>query len=421
MIKADSEKRAVAFSNLGRRMSAARTARDAARILAETADELLGWDACLLDLCTPDHASVEPVFCMDVINGKREEVACTPGSTGPLAHLTIHEGARLYNRSSSSAPPGARAFGDTTRRSECLMFVPVRKDQEVIGVFSVQSYRPRAYKVKDLETLQALADHCGGALERIRAEQEIRRLNIELDQRVKARTEQLEAINRELEAFSYSVSHDLRAPLRSIRGFSDVLLERYSTKLDDNGKEFLRRVCESSRQMDRLIDDLLSLSRVTRCEMQVEKVDLSAMASELVEGLHRNEPARAVNVAIAEGLKTDGDSRLLRVALGNLLDNAWKFTSRQNPARIEFGALAEPEPVFFVRDNGAGFDMTYSDRLFGAFQRLHTTAEFPGSGVGLATVRRIINRHGGRTWAEGVVGKGATFYFTTRLLGRSAA
>jgi light-regulated signal transduction histidine kinase (bacteriophytochrome) len=221
----------------------------------------------------------------------------------------------------------------------------------------------------------------------------------------------LEAINRELEAFSYSVSHDLRAPLRSIRGFSEVLLQRYSSSLDQRGQEFLKRTCESSQQMDRLIEDLLQLSRVSRAELQHRPVNLSNLAVAIGAELRQAEPDRSVEFIVAPNLCAHADERLLRVVLENLLRNAWKFTAKQPKACIEFGFSPE-RPAFFVRDNGAGFDMAYADKLFGVFQRLHSAAEFPGTGVGLATVQRIINRHGGLTWAEGAPARGATFYFS---------
>ena len=230
---------------------------------------------------------------------------------------------------------------------------------------------------------------------------------------------ELEATNRELEAFSYSVSHDLRAPLRSIDGFSQILLEDYADEFDEDGKDYLSRVRAASQRMGRLIDDLLGLSRVTRGAMNRERVNLSDLAEEVAEGLREATPGRAVEFSAQKGLKVWGDPRLLRVALVNLIGNAWKFTEKEPEAHIEFGVDEELStrgrvPVYYVRHNGAGFDMNYVDKLFGAFQRLHGSDEFEGTGIGLATVQRVVHRHGGRIWADGEVGRGATFYFTLR-------
>ncbi|MBI2388158.1 MAG: PAS domain S-box protein [Deltaproteobacteria bacterium] len=228
-----------------------------------------------------------------------------------------------------------------------------------------------------------------------------------------AAKEATEAANAELEAFSYSVAHDLRAPLRSIDGFSQALLEDYAGVLDDEGSKYLRYVREAAQLMAQLIDDLLNLSRVTRAELVRERVDLSALASSMLARLASTYPGRDVEAIVEDGLMVEGDPRLLAVALDNLLGNAWKFTSKRARARIELGAVTrDGAPTFFVRDNGAGFDMTYANKLFGVFQRLHSMTEFEGTGVGLATVQRIIRRHGGRVWAEGEVGVGATLYFT---------
>lgn len=238
--------------------------------------------------------------------------------------------------------------------------------------------------------------------ERKRAERELAR-----------RAEELAHANAELEQFSYSVSHDLRAPLRSIDGFSQILLEDYAERLDEEGRAYLGRVRAASQRMGHLMDDLLDLSRVSRRPLRTGRVDLSALALEIVEELERSQPDREAEFVVEEGLEAEGDARLLAVALENLLGNAWKFTSKRPAAKIEFGSFFEGETrVYYVRDDGAGFDAAYAERLFGAFQRLHTDDDFEGTGIGLATVQRVIHRHGGRLWAEGEVGRGATFYFT---------
>jgi signal transduction histidine kinase len=264
------------------------------------------------------------------------------------------------------------------------------------------------------EALQKAHDH----LEQ-KVEERTRELQQEIGERKQAEaslknsTALLEAANKELEAFSYSVSHDLRAPLRHIDGFGQILLEDYAGKLDDEGRRHLQRVREASQQMAQLIDDLLNLSRVTRAEIRRETVDLSRMAEIVSESLKKMQSGRKAEFVIEKGLTVEGDERLLRVALDNLLGNAWKYTGKRPQARIEFGwTNHDGRSAYFVRDNGAGFDMAYVHKLFGAFQRLHSVSEFPGTGIGLATVQRIIHRHGGQVWADGTVDKGATFYFT---------
>jgi PAS domain S-box-containing protein len=248
---------------------------------------------------------------------------------------------------------------------------------------------------------------------RKRAEEEVRRLNAELEQRVAHRTAELEASTRELDAFAYSVSHDLRAPLRSLDGFSQVLIDDYYDKLDDEGREYLRRVQSNVARMAQMIDDLLDLSRATRTELQREPIDLTAIAQEMVAELRTTEPDRQVTVIIGDRLTASGDPHLIRLVLQNLLANAWKFTAHSENPTVELAELDQDgEPVFVVRDNGAGFDMRYAAKLFDPFQRLHAVSEFEGSGIGLAIVQRIIRRHGGRIWATGEVGQGAAFYFT---------
>ncbi|MCP3137076.1 sensor histidine kinase [Pyxidicoccus xibeiensis] len=251
--------------------------------------------------------------------------------------------------------------------------------------------------------------------DRMRQEQALREANASLERRVQELTAELQVVNEELEAFSYSVSHDLRAPLRAIEGFSRIVLEDYGPglPLDDQGREYLERISAGGKRMATLIEDLLKLSRVTRAGIRRLPVDLSEMAREVVDNLRRQEPDRAVTVSIAPAARTTGDPHLLRLVLENLLGNAWKFTGKKAAPRIELGVEEKDgERWFFVRDDGAGFDMAYADKLFAPFQRLHSDAEFQGTGIGLATVQRIIRRHGGSVRAEARAGHGATFWFT---------
>jgi PAS domain S-box-containing protein len=289
---------------------------------------------------------------------------------------------------------------------------PLIVEKQVAG--SVVSFRDISERKRSEEERARLLELERQARREIEARKaEIEQLNEELEQRVRLRTLELEVSNKELEAFSYSVSHDLRAPLRSLDGFSHILLDEYAEKFDEEGRDFLRRLRNASQTMGQLIDALLQLSRVTRSDMTRERVDLTMIARQITTELQNSAPERNVRFEIAEGLSATGDPRLVHVVLQNLLGNAWKFTARREQALIEFGiGQHEGAPAFFVRDNGAGFDMNYRNKLFGAFQRLHTASEFEGSGIGLATVHRIVRRHGGMVWAVGAPDQGATFYFT---------
>ncbi len=291
--------------------------------------------------------------------------------------------------------------------------IPLLIGSHVLGVLDIQHDRPDGFGPRDQRMLQMVASWLAIAISNASRFQDIAILNQELEARVEERTAQLAAANRELEAFAYSVSHDLRAPLRSIHGFSQALLEDHADSLNSEGRDFLRRVHSASQRMGDLIEALLGLSRVTRREMRRETVDLSALARELGAGLHEANPDRQVEFIVHEGMTVTGDGSLLRIALQNLIGNAWKFTRGTPAARIEIGVMQSGDgPEYYIRDNGAGFDMAFANRLFGAFQRLHTDEQFEGTGIGLATVQRIIHRHGGHIRSEASPGKGATFYFT---------
>lgn len=302
-----------------------------------------------------------------------------------------------------------------SRMSQKTISKPIVGLAEVARVVSRdRNYSVRATQAGQSGEIAALIDAFNEMLAQIQERDgALQKARDELELRVQIRTRELEASNGELEAFCYSVSHDLRAPLRGIDGFSQALLEDYSGQLDSVGKDYLERVRAATRRMAQLIDDLLALSRITRADIQHGPIDLSQLAHAVAAELRRSEPGRNVSVQIEPGLRAEGDSPLIRTVLENLIGNAWKFTSKRESARIEVGQTrVDGKLAFFVRDNGAGFDQAYTDRLFGAFQRLHAATEFPGTGIGLASVLRIIHRHGGRIWAEGEVNQGATFYFS---------
>jgi signal transduction histidine kinase len=277
-----------------------------------------------------------------------------------------------------------------------------------------KDYGIRARPSAESSELSVLVNSFNDMLKEIQErDRALQRAHDELEHRVSERTRELVSANRELEAFSYSVSHDLRGPLDSLNGLAYVLLARLGPKLDPENRELIEHIRSSGRRMTELIEDLLNLSRVTTSVIHVEKVDLTQIARSIFEELRRTAPGRQVEFMAPPREEAYGDAHLLRIVMENLLRNAWKYTSHHEHACIELGRIAkEGQPVYFVRDDGTGFDPRNANRLFQPFQRLHSTAEFPGNGIGLATVRRIIQRHGGEVWAEGAVEKGATFYFT---------
>ncbi len=300
-----------------------------------------------------------------------------------------------------------------------FMGLPLYRGGELVGMIAVAN-RPDGYDEAQIAHLQPFTATCAVLIDAYRnsqrrrhAESMLRQLNLELEDHVSQRTKELQASIRELESFSYSVSHDLRSPLRGINGFSSLLLQDYGERLDEQGREYLRRICSATLRMSELIDGMIDLAQLTREPIHLTEINLSRVAELVAKELHSAEPDRKVAFTASPDVRVRGDERLLRVVLHNLLSNAWKFTARKEVAHVEFGVRQTGNStVYFVSDDGAGFDMRYADKLFGAFQRLHGVKDFAGTGIGLATVHRIVQRHGGLVWAEGEIDKGATFFFT---------
>ena len=417
------EARRAAQYALTKVIAEATTFTEAAPRLLQTVGESTGWTGGAVWLVNGDgdtlgfkaswlsQATLASFEGLEAFEKASRDTAFAPGVG--LPGRVWQSGKPVWIRDVAEDSKFSRAAVAAEANLHAVCAFPICNQGRTVGVLEFFDFVTREPDEDLLQMMEAFGNQIGDFFERTRVEEALRDAHRELEHRVAERTAQLEATNQELEAFSYSVSHDLRAPLRGIDGFSNALLQDYGESLEETAKGYLHRVRAGAQRMGGLIDDLLKLSRFSRVEIHLKEVNLSELAQEIADELQERDPQRQVAFSIAPGLVVEGDKGLLRVVLENLLNNAWKFTQKQLHAAIELGMMQEEDQlVYFVKDNGAGFDMHYANKLFTAFQRLHSPAEYEGTGIGLATVQRIIHRHGGRLWAGGEVDKGATFYFT---------
>ncbi|MEJ2033615.1 MAG: GAF domain-containing protein, partial [Deltaproteobacteria bacterium] len=395
------------------------------RVIVEQGHFRLAW----VGLLDQESSQIQPAASAGqsaYLDGIRIVAADVPegqGPTGRAAHENRYIISNDFEKNPGMQPWRDRAIAHGLRSSSAF---PLHTGGKVVGVLTIYSDRPDFFAEEEVSLLAALSEDISFALDsmeiekkRSEAEEALRVLNEELDLRVKGRTAELREVNKELEAFIYSVSHDLRAPLRTVSEFARIVKEDYADKIDEQGRDYLTRVSMGAAKMSRLIDDLLYLSRITRQELVRSSVDISEAARAVVKELCEAQPDRSVEVEIEPELFAQADPRLIEVALSNIIGNAWKFTAKSAEARVEFGTIEkEGKTVYYVRDNGAGFDPKYAEKMFLPFQRLHTAQEFEGTGIGLTIVERVVRRHGGRIWAEGEPGKGSTVYFTLEATDR---
>lgn len=399
-------------------ISSSATFRDVAVIVLQKAKELTESEHGFVGIVEQETGVLHLNLTTDMMDGNglapRESLAFAPDADGHYRGLwgyTLTTRKPFYTND-PSRHAAARGVPPGHIPVYRFLSVPVVFASSLVAQISLAN-PPRDYTDRDLDVICRISEFLALALQRLRNEEEIRRLNADLERRVRERTAQLEASNRELESFCYSVSHDLRAPLRHIEGYSQVIVEDHCGEIKDEVFGYLQRIREASVKMEQLIDALLNLSRLSREPLKRVPLDLSRMARKVADDLALSEPERRVTFTIAEGVRANADPVLIGVVINNLLHNAWKYTAKKDAAQIEFGAAdTNGGTAYFIRDNGAGFDMRYVGKLFGPFQRLHSAEEFEGIGIGLATVQRVIHRHGGTIRAEGKLGEGACFSFT---------
>lgn len=409
------EVRVSAFSALGHRLCSARTQREAIQIILDTADQFFGWDACTFDNYSAEKDLIEPVIVIDRVDGVRRDVEPAVKNTKPTARMrkVLEEGPQLTLRK----PPvqmteDAVPMGDRSRPSASIMWVPIRNISGVIGLLTIQSYEIEAYTSEDLELLQALADHGAGALERIQAEELVQRMNVELERRVQERTAALQEAVRELEAFSYSISHDMRAPLRAMEGYTRKLLEEYSGKtLDAEGTEYLSRISRGAMRLDMLIQDVLTYTNLARCDAPLAAVDVERLLGDLVE-MYPGWRAPEVKMEIARPLpKVMANEALLTQCVSHVIDNALKFVPAERNPHVKIWAERRGMRArLWIEDNGAGIDGKDHARVFRMFERIYPTAEYSGTGVGLTIVRKAMERMNGEVGCESELGKGSKFW-----------
>ena len=381
------------------------------QVLAEHIGELFGADGAYLTRWDDEKKLTYPGAASGSLRDLYLAAALNPGEK-TMTSSVLKARRPLVAEDVSDSPHISPEVG-ARFPTVSLMGLPLIANDEQLGAVLISFHKRYEFTPEEIDLASQAASHAALALANAELFAQVQAYAQDLELRVQKRTEELETANKELEAFSYSVSHDLRAPLRSIDGFSQALLEDYGDVLDDSGQNYLSRVRSASQQMGQMIDDLLRLSRVTRAELQFQPVPLTQLAHQILEELQSEDPERQITIDLEPHMHVTGDQRLLRIAISNLLSNAWKFTSKVEQPHIQFHSqIVDDQRVYIIRDNGAGFDMAYADKLFGPFQRLHAQQEFPGLGIGLATVQRIVQRHGGTIWAESEPDEGAAFCFT---------